>query len=193
MSYYSGNQGGYGGGQPNYNASGAGGQQQHQQSSEYTFQSGYGDPNSWQQQQQQPQYGQQQQQQPQYGQQQQQQQQYGQQTMPPQQQPFWNPAAAASMAAMAASTFTGAATGSTNEQMLDFAGQAAGSFLQSSTARMIPGLERSMMALRQYFAVDNRYVVQKIKRVLAPFLAKGWTRQVCIFLYFTSRSGSAVV
>ena len=191
MSYYSGNQGGYGGGQPNYNASGAGGQQQHQQSSEYTFQSGYGDPNSWQQQQQQPQYGQQQQQQ-QYG-QQQQQQQYGQQTMPPQQQPFWNPAAAASMAAMAASTFTGAATGSTNEQMLDFAGQAAGSFLQSSTARMIPGLERSMMALRQYFAVDNRYVVQKIKRVLAPFLAKGWTRQVCIFLYFTSRSGSAVV
>ena len=170
MSYYSSNQGGYGGGQPNYNASGAG-EQQHQQSSEYTFQSGYGDPNSWHQQQQ---YGQQQQQpQPQYG----------QQSMQPQQQPFWNPAAAASMAAMAASTFTGAATGSTNEQMLDFAGQAAGSFLQSSTARMIPGLERSMIALRQYFAVDNRYVLQKIKRVLAPFLASGWSRQVCQFRF----------
>lgn len=165
MSYYGNNQG-YGGGQTNFSGGG-----QQQTNDQHTFQSGYGDPNSWQQQQQ---YEQQQQQQPQ------QQQQYGQppvQQQQPQQQAFWNPAAAAGMAAMAAS-ITGASAGSSNEQMLDFAGQAAGSFLQSSTARMIPGLERSMMALRQYFAVDNRYVVQKIKRVLAPFLTKGWKRQV---------------
>jgi len=168
MSYYGNTNQSYGGGGGFNNAGGGGGQQSN---SNNTFQSGYGDPNSWQQQQQQPQYGQhaQHQQQPQYGQQPAQQQ---------QQQPFWNPAAAASMATMAASAFSGG--GTNNEQMLNIAGQAAGSFLQSSTARMIPGLEMSMMALRKYFAVDNRYVVQKIKRVLAPFLCKSWKRQVRI-------------
>eukprot|EP00540_Astrosyne_radiata_P014720 CAMPEP_0116864746 /NCGR_PEP_ID=MMETSP0418-20121206/24999_1 /TAXON_ID=1158023 /ORGANISM="Astrosyne radiata, Strain 13vi08-1A" /LENGTH=196 /DNA_ID=CAMNT_0004500013 /DNA_START=1 /DNA_END=587 /DNA_ORIENTATION=- len=33
-------------------------------------------------------------------------------------------------------------------------------FLQSSTARMIPGLESAMQMLRVYFAVDNKYVLE---------------------------------
>ena len=169
----------YGSGSTNQGYSG-GGQQQQQQSSNNTFQSGYGDPNSWQQQQQFGEQQQQQQQQSQYGQQQPQQQQ-----PQPQVQPFWNPAAAASMAGIAASAFTGGRGGSSNDQMLDLAGKTAETFLQNSWARMVPGLERAYVSLRPYFAVDNRYVVLKIKRVLVPFLAPHWKRQVravqCIF------------
>jgi hypothetical protein len=87
---------------------------------------------------------------------------------------FWNPATAATITAMA-STFTGATN---QQQMLDIAGIAGKSFLQSSTARMIPGLESIMLALRSYFAVDNSYVLLKMKRVLFPFLFKTWKRQV---------------
>lgn len=92
---------------------------------------------------------------------------------------LWNPATAATMAAMAASTV--AAGGSiNNDAMLDLASTAGKSFLQSGTARMVPGLESSMMALRSYFAVDNKYVVRKMKRVLFPILSdkQGWQRQV---------------
>lgn len=87
--------------------------------------------------------------------------------------PFWNPAAAAQMAAMAATTLSG-----NQDAMFDMASTAGQSFLQSSTARMIPGLESSMMVLRQYFAVDNRYVLQKMKRVGMPFVFKTWKRMV---------------
>jgi YIF1 len=178
MSYY--NQGGGGGGYNNY-----GGQHQQQQqrppppnNNAYPqqpqqggggFQQGYGDPNAWQQQQQS--YGQQQQQQPsQYPPQPQQQQQ--------QQQPaFWNPAAAATMAAMAAN-LTGSGSSSNEAAMLGLAEAAGKTFLQSSSARMIPGLESAMGALRCYFAVDNRYVLYKMKRVLFPFTCKQWKRQV---------------
>lgn len=161
MSYYGSGSQGFTEAQPNFRSGGA--SEQHSDQSA-PFQSGYADPNSWQQQQQN-------QQQPPYG-----QHQYLQQpTMKQQQQPFWNPAAAASMAAIAASSLGGATS---NEQMLDAAGQFAGSFLQSSSARMIPGLEMTLMVLRQYFAVDNKYVLQKVKRVLAPFLSKQWSRQV---------------
>jgi len=164
----------YGSGSTNQGYSGGG--QQQQQSSNNTFQSGYGDPNSWQQQQQ---YGeqQQQQQQSQYGQGQQQQPQQLQQQQP-QVQPFWNPAAAVSMAGIAASAFTGGGGGSSNQQMLDLAGKTAENFLQNSWARMVPGLEQAFLSMRPYFSVDNRYVVLKMKRVLVPFLAKHWKRQV---------------
>lgn len=103
-------------------------------------------------------------------------------TVPPKQSQtpaFWNPAAAATMAAMAASTV---ASGNpiNNDAVLDFASKAGKSFLQNGTARMIPGLESSMLALRSYFAVDNKYVLRKMKRILFPvFMNKeGWQRQV---------------
>lgn len=40
----------------------------------------------------------------------------------------------------------------------------------------IPGLEYIMRSLRSYFAVDNRYVKQKMSKVLFPFWNKTWQR-----------------
>ena len=51
-------------------------------------------------------------------------------------------------------------------------------FLETSWAKAVPGLERSMLALRPYFAVDNGYVKSKMGRVLFPFVYKDWARQV---------------
>lgn len=190
MSYYNnnnqsgGSSGYYGGGQqqPPYGGEGYQQHQKQQVPNSSNFQNSYGDPNAWQQQQQQynvnsneqqhqPFYNQQQYVPSYVGQQQQQQQQQ------PQQSPaFWNPAAAANLAAFAMST--AASGGSSDGAMLDLAGAAGKSFLENSSARMIPGLERTMCALRSYFAVDNRYVMLKMKRILFPFLCKQWKRQV---------------
>jgi YIF1 len=195
MSYYN-NQGGGGGGGGGYYGGGqqqhqpppyGGGQQQQQQQQQHGshFQQSYNDPNAWQQQPAQQQQQQYSQQQPSYS----HEQTYGQ---PSQQQqypqptsqnaaaaattPFWNPATAANLAALAFSTATSAT--SNPDGMLDLAGVAGKSFLENSSARMVPGLERTMQTLRCYFAVDNRYVVQKIKRILLPFTCHQWKRQV---------------
>lgn len=91
-----------------------------------------------------------------------------------QQQPaFWNPAAAASVMSSVA---TGG--GLTNDAMIDLASTAGKSFLQSGSARMIPGLEGLFQNLRKYFAVDNKYVKRKMTKLLFPFLSKQWKRQV---------------
>jgi hypothetical protein len=80
------------------------------------------------------------------------------------------------MAAMASSV---AANGMNNpDAMFDLASTAGKSFLASSSARMIPGLEAVMMNLRGYFAVDNRYVKSKMGRILFPFMTKSWKRLV---------------
>lgn len=100
---------------------------------------------------------------------QQQQPQQQQQAMPS----LWNPNTAATMAAVAGSV---ANSGLSNDAMFDLASTAGKSFLQSSTARMIPGLESFMVTLRAYFAVDNQYVVKKMKKILLPFLSKYWKR-----------------
>jgi len=93
-----------------------------------------------------------------------------------QQPSFWNPATAATVAAMAGSM---AQNGMSNpDAMLNFASTAGKSFLQSSSARMIPGLEAIMTNVRGYFAVDNFYVRNKMQRILFPFLSKTWKRQV---------------
>ena len=189
MSYYNssgtnGGGGGTGGGGGYYDQQQYGGQNQQyggqQQQGGGGYQTGYGDNSGWQQQQQQQQqYPQQQgsQQQQQY-----QQNQFVQQSTQPQQSApsFWNPATAATMAAMAASTVASGGSMS-NDTVLDFATTASKSFFQSGTARMIPGLESAMLLLRSYFAVDNKFVVRKMKRVLLPVLIdkQGWNRQVC--------------
>jgi hypothetical protein len=89
----------------------------------------------------------------------------------------WNPAAAA--AAMAA-VASGSSAGSlmTNDAVLHSISSAGQSFFQQGTARMIPGLESTMLTLRYYFAVDNRYVMLKIQKVLVPFFSNDWKRQV---------------
>jgi hypothetical protein len=161
-------------------------QQQQQHQSNYTneFHDGYGDPSTWQQKQQQ-------QQQQQYG--QQPQQSYPMQSQPLQQQPnamnsFWDPATAAKMAAMAvnmtsaAAASNGTGTSSNETMMFNLAGEAGKSFLQSKSAQLLPSyMEQIMNVLRTYFAVDNRYVVLKMKRIIFPFLCKHWKRQVFIY------------
>jgi hypothetical protein len=99
------------------------------------------------------------------------------QQQPSNQQPsFWNPAAAATVAAMASQGM------SNPDAMFNFASSAGKSFLESSSARMIPGLESLMVMLRRYFAVDNRYVKRKMQRVVFPFLTKSWKRMVSDWL-----------
>lgn len=91
---------------------------------------------------------------------------------------FWNPATAATVTALAGSM---ASTGFSNDAMLDLASSAGKSFLQNGSARMVPGLESTMLALRSYYAVDNKYVVRKMQKVLVPFLSKNWRREVRYF------------
>jgi len=52
----------------------------------------------------------------------------------------------------------------------------AQTFLKTSTARMVPGLESVMTTLRRYFQVDNRYVKRKLQRIFFPFRCKSWQR-----------------
>lgn len=97
-----------------------------------------------------------------------------QQQQPQAQQPqpnFWNPAMA-SVAAVAGSM--------DNDTML----KVGKSFLQSGTAKMVPGLESSMLVLRRYFAVDNKYVKSKMVKVLFPFRTKNWKRVVSLVIIF---------
>ena len=101
-----------------------------------------------------------------------------------QQPSLWNPATAATMVAMAGS----GAAGMSNDAMFDLASTAGKSFLQSGTARMVPGVESTMQMLRHYFAVDNRYVQLKMRKVLFPFFDKQWARVVSFFLVLDSCS-----
>jgi hypothetical protein len=105
------------------------------------------------------------------------QQQQGLQTQQQQPPSFWNPATAATVAAVAGSMANNGA-GMNSDAMLNLASTAGQSFLQNSAARMVPGLESTMLTLRAYFAVDNRYVVKKMKKVLFPFMDKQWRRMV---------------
>lgn len=171
---YSAPTGGDAGGNNSYYNYGQDQTQQEQQSNQqqqqpYGGSASYGNPNQWQ-------APQQQQQQQSTGMQQQ-------QSQGDAQPSFWNPATAATVAAMAGGI---AQNGMSNpDAMLNFASTAGKSFLQSSSARMIPGLETTMKSVRGYFAVDNRYVKTKMGRILFPFLSKTWTRTVSRELMLT--------
>ena len=88
----------------------------------------------------------------------------------------WNPAVAATLSAA-----SNAVTGNPNV-MLDMGLKAGQTFLDLGTARMIPGLEKTMRYLRVYFAVNNAYVSRKMKRVLFSFVYPDWKRLVCTHL-----------
>lgn len=137
-------------------------QQQQPQQSAYGGNAAYGNPNQWQQ--------------PAQPQQQQASTMQQQPAAADQQPSFWNPATAATMAAMAGSM---AQNGMANpDAMLNLAGQASQSFFKNSAARLIPGFESFMISVRGYFAVDNNYVLRKMQRICFPFLAKSWKRLV---------------
>ncbi|KAL7538151.1 hypothetical protein ACHAXR_008326 [Thalassiosira sp. AJA248-18] len=84
---------------------------------------------------------------------------------------FWNPA----MATMA----TAAATGKMGDSqtMMNMAETVGQEFLKQGWAKAVPGLERSMIGLRPYFAVDNSYVKRKMTKVLFPFMFREWARE----------------
>lgn len=86
---------------------------------------------------------------------------------------FWNPAM--NMAAKAA--VTGNLGGDVNSAvMMNVAESMGKDFLEKGWAKAVPGLERSMVKLRPYFAVDNSYVKKKMTKVLFPFLFREWAR-----------------
>jgi hypothetical protein len=86
---------------------------------------------------------------------------------------FWNPAVA--MAANAA--ITGQMGDLSSGAMMNVAETMGKEFLQKGWAKAIPGLERSMLGLRPYFAVDNKYVMKKMMKVLFPFFFTNWARK----------------
>lgn len=86
---------------------------------------------------------------------------------------FWNPAMT-----MAANAAVSGGIGDMNSQvMMNVAESMGKEFLQKGWAKAVPGLERSMLGLRPYFAVDNSYVKRKMTKVLFPFLFRDWARQ----------------
>ncbi|KAL3776104.1 hypothetical protein ACHAW5_002756 [Stephanodiscus triporus] len=86
---------------------------------------------------------------------------------------FWNPAVTIAANAAVTGKF-----GDVNSQVMMNAAESMGKeFLQKGWAKAVPGLERSMLGLRPYFAVDNTYVRRKMTKVLFPFLFREWARQ----------------
>lgn len=82
--------------------------------------------------------------------------------------------------AMAMAAANAVATGKMgdNTVMMNMAESMGKQFLETGWAKAVPGLERSMVGLRPYFAVDNKYVKRKMLRVLFPFAFRNsWARQ----------------
>jgi hypothetical protein len=85
-----------------------------------------------------------------------------------QQQNFWNSSNTMAVAGLAAQAMSG---GMTMDQMINFVPMPP---VQDNVAHF----NRIMLTLRAYFAVDNRYVQLKMKKVLFPFVSKQWRRVV---------------
>ncbi|KAL9188743.1 hypothetical protein ACHAXT_007121 [Thalassiosira profunda] len=86
---------------------------------------------------------------------------------------MWNPAA------MATTMATAAASGKMGDagMMMNVAESVGKDFFDKGIAKAVPGLERIMVGLRPYFAVDNQYVKKKMTRVLVPFMFRNWARE----------------
>ncbi|CAM9847481.1 unnamed protein product, partial [Choristocarpus tenellus] len=63
-----------------------------------------------------------------------------------------------------------------NAQMLNMGGNAAKSFFQSNVAQYQPRVSGWWYILKGYFAVNNTYVMQKMKVLLLPVIKKDWFR-----------------
>lgn len=85
---------------------------------------------------------------------------------------FNNPAMA-----MAAANALGNGKMGDKRVMMNMAESMGKQFLETEWAKAVPGLERSMVGLRPYFAVDNVYVKRKMLRVLFPFAFRNWARE----------------
>ena len=80
-----------------------------------------------------------------------------------------------SAAAMGMVSSLATGQGLPNEMLASEAKKVGEQFFQTS---IFPGFHTFMIMLRSYFAVDNRYVMLKMKRVLFPFISKHWKRNV---------------
>ena len=89
----------------------------------------------------------------------------------------WGPAIAAAISTVAGSVAR-SSTGFFNDAVINSVSAIGESFFKEGMARMIPGLESTMLLLQSYFAVDNRYVFKKTQKVLFPFTSRYWHRQV---------------
>jgi hypothetical protein len=67
-----------------------------------------------------------------------------------------------------------------NDAMLTWLRPRESHFCKNGSARMVPWAESTMLALRSY-AVDNRYVMRKMQKVLIPFYRN--TGDEVIFFY----------
>eukprot|EP00569_Conticribra_weissflogii_P003535 CAMPEP_0171343302 /NCGR_PEP_ID=MMETSP0878-20121228/16794_1 /TAXON_ID=67004 /ORGANISM="Thalassiosira weissflogii, Strain CCMP1336" /LENGTH=337 /DNA_ID=CAMNT_0011846221 /DNA_START=58 /DNA_END=1071 /DNA_ORIENTATION=- len=106
------------------------------------------------------------------------QQQFSQQQQQSQPQPmnFWNPATAAFVSSAANAAASGKMGDVNSQAMMNMAESMGKHFLETGWAKAVPGLERSLIALRVYFAVDNAYVKRKMLKVLCPFIFREWGR-----------------
>ena len=93
---------------------------------------------------------------------------------------FWNPSTMA-MAGLAAQAVSG---GITSSQALDQVMNIVPVPPNWKASSVIPGFDSTMIMLRAYFAVDNRYVQRKMKKVLFPFVANQWRRLVSYVLHY---------
>mmetsp|Transcript_48311 Transcript_48311/g.72032 ORF Transcript_48311/g.72032 Transcript_48311/m.72032 type:complete len:316 (+) Transcript_48311:1918-2865(+) len=108
----------------------------------------------------------------------QQQQQQQQSWNQPQQQPqqFISPAVATAAMGLVGQTLAGGNQTGQQQAMMGLAENAALDMINKQKERFFPGVENLKGSLRRYFAVDNQYVLSKIKRVLVPFVYKQWDR-----------------
>lgn len=109
---------------------------------------------------------------------------YGSQQQPQQQQQpslsFWNPATVATVASLAGAASASSSNHAGQDAMLlDLAGKTLMHSSGSAARVLIPGFSTSMHMLRPYFAVDNRFILKKMQRMLFPFVFTNWSRQVC--------------
>ncbi|KAL7552727.1 hypothetical protein ACHAWF_015963 [Thalassiosira exigua] len=90
---------------------------------------------------------------------------------------FWNPAMATMAQGMATAAVAGK-VGDVNSQVAMNVAESMGRELfEKGWLKLVPGLERAMLGLRPYFAVDNSYVKRKMAKVLFPFAFRDWARQ----------------
>mmetsp|Transcript_12322 Transcript_12322/g.18156 ORF Transcript_12322/g.18156 Transcript_12322/m.18156 type:complete len:286 (-) Transcript_12322:278-1135(-) len=69
-----------------------------------------------------------------------------------------------------------AADGSMNQEVLNMGVKAGQNFVQSSLAKYAPGVHLFWFTLKFYFAVNNRFVVQKLRVLMFPFKHPSWER-----------------
>lgn len=86
---------------------------------------------------------------------------------------LFNPA----LGTIASAAATGKMGDVNSQMMMNVAETMAGDLFEKGWVKAVPGLERTMLGLRPYFAVDNSYVKRKMTKILFPFAFREWLRE----------------